>query len=36
MHSSLLPWLHAVEASMKVFLKQDGYKKYGRNIFSVS
>ena len=36
MHSSLLPWLHAVEASMKVFLKQDGYKKYSRNIFSVS
>ena len=36
MQPSLLPWLHAVEESMKIYLNQDGYKKYGKDIFSVS
>ena len=36
MHSSLLPWLQAVEASIHTYLNQDGYKKYGKDIFSVS
>jgi hypothetical protein len=36
MHSSLLPWLHAVEASIHAYLNQDGYQKYGKDIFSVS
>ena len=36
MQPSLLPWLHAVEDSMKMYLNQDGYKKYGKDIFSVS
>ena len=35
MHSSLLPWMRAAEASMKVYLNQDGYKKYGKHIFRV-
>ena len=34
-HSELLPWVHAVEASMKQFLSESGYRKYGRNIFKV-
>lgn len=36
MQPSLLPWLHVVEESMKVYLNQDGYKRYGKDIFSVS
>ena len=36
MQPSLLPWLHAVVESMKIFLNQDGYKKYSKDIFSVS
>ena len=36
MHSSLLPWLHAVEDSIKVYLNHHGYKKYGKDIFCVS
>ena len=36
MQSSLLPWLYAIEESMHVYLNQDGYKKYGKDIFSVS
>lgn len=36
MQPSLLPWLCAVEKSMKMFLNQEGYKKYGKDIFSVS
>ena len=35
-HSSLLPWLYAVEASIHAYLNQEGYKKYGKDIFSVS
>ena len=35
MHSSLLPWMHAAEQSMKVYLSHDGYKKYGQHIFQV-
>lgn len=33
--SFFLPWLHAIEASMKTFLNQDGYRKYGKDIFTV-
>ena len=36
MQPELLPWLYAVEGSMKMYLNQDGYKKYGKDIFSVS
>ena len=35
MHSCLLLWLNAVEASMKVFLNHSGYTKYGKDIFQV-
>ena len=35
-HSLLLPWLQAIETSIKIFLNQDGYKKYGKDIFTVS
>ena len=31
----LLPWLNAVEASMKLHLCQSGYTKYGKDIFQV-
>ena len=31
----LLPWLNAVEASMKLHLCQSGYIKYGKDIFQV-
>ena len=31
----LLPWLNAVEASMKLYLCQSGYTKYGKDIFQV-
>ena len=34
-HSCLLPWLNAVEESMKVFLNHDGYTRYGKDIFHV-
>ena len=35
-HSSLLSWLQKVEASIKVYLNQDGFAKYGENIFEVT
>ena len=35
-HSNLLPWVHAVEESIKQFLNDKGYKRYGKNIFKVS
>lgn len=35
-HSSLLSWVHAVEISMKQFLSETGYKKYGKHIFKVA
>ena len=34
-HQSLLPWVRALEASMKLFMNQTGYQKYGKNIFKV-
>ena len=37
MQSSFLPWLHAAEASMKEFLNQSGYRKYGKDdIFTIT
>ena len=33
---NLLPWLRKVEASVKVYLNQDGYARYGENIFEVT
>ena len=35
-HSSLLSWLQKVEASVKVYLNQDGFAKYGEKIFEVT
>ena len=35
MRSCLLPWLKAVEESVKVFLNHNGYTKYGKDIFQV-
>ena len=34
-HSSLLPWVRAVESSMKQYMTQAGYKRYGKQIFKV-
>ena len=34
-HSSLLPWAQALEASIKQHMNQAGYKKYGKQIFKV-
>lgn len=34
--SEFLPWIRAVEASMKRFLNRNGYQRYGKNIFKVS
>ena len=33
---NLLPWLQKVEASVKVYLNQDGYARYGEHIFEVT
>ena len=35
MHSSLLPWAQALEASIKQHMNQAGYKKYGKQMFKV-
>ena len=33
---NLLPWLQKVEASVKVYLNQEGYARYGEKIFEVT
>lgn len=35
LHSNLLPWVRKMEESMKQFLNEGGYRKYGKNIFKV-
>jgi hypothetical protein len=34
-HSCLLPWVRAIEESIKQFLNAAGYRKYGKDIFKV-
>ena len=34
-HSNLLPWLHAVESSIKQVLNDRSYRRYCKNIFKV-